>query len=218
MLIPAADLLCRKTRILSTPDRTYHQAPRSVEFLAIRSSLAVSIASCRHPIQLLSGFGEIRICRNKIRHTKPLVLFLRMMLKYAQQKRSSLKCNCSVPNDSPHEATRAAVALSGNGQPRRRPEQPPGSNTRVCLDFGCMAFLYQGGASWLKVVRQVLSLVSSSRLQEKSDGGIDSGRRVIPVIHPICCSALRALASLHFWFYVCLRGETWVLSLMLQVC
>ena len=47
---------------------------------------------------------------------------------------------------------------------------------------------------------------------------INAGRRAIPVFYSIYCSALRTLASLHVWFYVCLRGETWLLSLMLQVC
>ena len=53
VLSPAThDLVRRKKRVLSTLDDTCHQAPRSVEFLALSSSLAVSTALCRHPIQL----------------------------------------------------------------------------------------------------------------------------------------------------------------------
>ena len=33
------------------------------------------------------------------------------------------------------------------------------------------------------------------------------------MLHTICCSTLRTLASLRVCFYVCLRGETWLLSL-----
>ena len=105
--IPAANLVCRKERILLTLDCTCPEAPRSVEFLAIRPSLAISIVSCRHPIQLRSGFGEVAICRNNIRCTKSLVLLLKMMLKYAQQKRSNLRCHRSVPNNSPPPKQRA---------------------------------------------------------------------------------------------------------------
>ena len=43
-------------------------------------------------------------------------------------------------------------------------------------------------------------------------------RRYIPVFLFICCGALRTLASRYVWFYVCLHGETWLLSLMLQSC
>ena len=64
MLSPAAhDLMCRKKLILSTPDRTCHQAPRSVEFLAIRPSLTVYF-SCRLTLTAPSnqpGFGGIAI-------------------------------------------------------------------------------------------------------------------------------------------------------------
>ena len=41
------------------------------------------------------------------------------------------------------------------------------------------------------------------------------GRQDIPFI---CFGALRKLDSLHIRFYVCLRGETWLLGLMLQFC
>ena len=43
-------------------------------------------------------------------------------------------------------------------------------------------------------------------------------RRAIPVHHSICCSVLRTRASLGVWFYVCLRGETWVPSFMIKAC
>ena len=64
-VIPLLEML--KGLILSTPDRNCHQAPRPVEFFAIKllapwslaiiSPLVVFIGSYRHPIQLLSDFG-----------------------------------------------------------------------------------------------------------------------------------------------------------------
>ena len=47
---------------------------------------------------------------------------------------------------------------------------------------------------------------------------IDPGRRGISVLHSICCSALRTVVSLRVCFSVYVRGETWLLSLMLQSC
>ena len=48
---------------------------------------------------------------------------------------------------------------------------------------------------------------------------IDPGRRsIISMLRSICCSVLRTFASLRVWFHVCLRGETWLPNLMLQVC
>ena len=86
----------------------------ALKLLATHSSFAVSIASCRHPIQLLFGFGETPNCRNNIRCTKLLVLLSKVMLKYAQQKRSSLRYHRSVPNETPHEAKRAALSETGS--------------------------------------------------------------------------------------------------------
>ena len=144
MLIPAADLVCRKKRILSTPDHTRHQTPRSVEFLNIRSSLAVSTASCRHAIQLLSGFGEVATCRK-------------------------------------HTAYKIAWPSLENGVEVLR-----STKTRHSLRYH----------------RSVQTNAQKQR----------------PPLHSICCSARRALASLRVWQYVCLRGETWLPSSMLQSC
>ena len=47
---------------------------------------------------------------------------------------------------------------------------------------------------------------------------IDPGKRIIPVLRSIYCNALRALASLHVCFFVCLRGKAWLLSLKLKSC
>ena len=46
---------------------------------------------------------------------------------------------------------------------------------------------------------------------------IDPGRSAIPVLRSIFCSTLRTLASLGVWFYICLHGETSLLSLILQI-
>ena len=45
-----------------------------------------------------------------------------------------------------------------NGQTRRRlPIEPPGSNTRVCLDYVSMMFHQKGAASWLFIYQKLLS-------------------------------------------------------------
>ena len=81
MLSPA--VVCRKKRMVSTPNRTCHQAPRFSE-LPLSSSL--NETSC-HPFTprtfhslvpspdpvVISGFGEIMITRNNVRRAKSLV-------------------------------------------------------------------------------------------------------------------------------------------------
>ena len=47
---------------------------------------------------------------------------------------------------------------------------------------------------------------------------INPGRQYISAILVICSDAIRTLANLHVRLYVYLRGETWLLSLMLQSC
>ena len=48
---------------------------------------------------------------------------------------------------------------------------------------------------------------------------IDPSKRDISMLRSVCCSgAFCALASLLVCFYVCLLGETWLLSSMLQSC
>ena len=122
-----------------------------MEFLLIRLSLAVFTASYRHLIQLfLSGFREIAIYRKNVRRTKSLVL--RMMQPAVQQNTLKLRTPSKRLKRTPPRSS--ARCLLRNGQPRRRPEYTPGSNTRFRLHFVSMTFLQQGGASWMKFVRQ----------------------------------------------------------------
>ena len=275
----------RKKRIFSTPDRTCHWAPRFVEFLAIRLSLAVSTASCRHPIQLSFWLRESNDLPQNERRIKLIVLLLKMMLKsYAQQKRPSVEYYRSVLNEPPPRSNARRLPATGScvDDLDNRQNQTPYFD----LIFFCITFLQKGGASWLKFVRLVLSLVSSSRLHEKRGGGkmaliivetvptgikppaVDDNMRtstsgkcgfcatallltraspvhfsgvnkrgsaimpkLVKLVGPtptlaeelssclaLCCSALRTLAGLRVWFYVCLRGETWLPSFILQVC
>ena len=156
--------MCSKKRIFTTPDRTCDHAPRYLEFLAIRSPLAVSIALCRYSIQLFSVFGEVTISRDDIWRTKPFGLLLKIMLKsYAQQNLFSLRYHRSVQGTTPRSNVRHPPR---NGRSQRRLEHPPGSNPRVCLDFVSMNVFQQGGAAWLKFVRLVLFLHLSPRVQE----------------------------------------------------
>ena len=97
----------RKKRIFSNSDRPCHQAPRSVEFLAIRSSLAVSKGSCRLTLTAPSNqsdFGDDLL--QYVRRTK--FLALRMMQPFDQQKRTraSNTISASQTTPPPHEATR----------------------------------------------------------------------------------------------------------------
>ena len=91
-----------------------------------------------------------------------------MLKSSAQQNRSSVGYHHSIPNEPRPRSN--AHRLLANRQPRRRPKQPPGSSTRVCLGFVFITFVQQGGASWLKFVQPVLLLVSP-RLQERGGGG-----------------------------------------------
>ena len=113
MLSPTAyNLVYRNKRVLSTPHRTCHLVPRSMEFLVIRSFLVVSAASGRltliaHTSQLLSlsGFGKITIYR------KLVALFLEENAAVLPStKRPSFVCHRSVSNVPLHEATRAALS------------------------------------------------------------------------------------------------------------
>ena len=156
--------MCRNKRIFATPDRTCDHAPRYLKSLAIRPSLAVSIALCRHPIQLFSGFGEVTISRNDIWRTKLFGLLLKIVLKsYAQQNLFSLRYHRSVQGTPPTKHRR-------NGRSQRRLEHPPGSNTRVCLDFVSMTFFQQRRATWLKFIRLVLFLHLSPKVHEGGGG------------------------------------------------
>ena len=146
----------------------WDHTPRYLEFLAIRSPLAVSIALCRHTIQLLFDFEDVTIFRNDIWRRKPFGLLLKIMLKsYAQQNLFSLRYHRSVQGTPPRSNVRHPPR---NGRSQRRLEHPPGSNTRVCLDFVSMTFFQQGGATWLKFVRLVLFLHLSPRVQEGGGG------------------------------------------------
>ena len=89
VLAPAAHLMYRKTWILSTPDRTRHQATPWISLPSSSSPHGVprhpfipaaSIATCR----LLSsqpGFGEIAINRNTYDVTNHLYLSWKMMFQ-----------------------------------------------------------------------------------------------------------------------------------------
>ena len=102
-------------RILSTPDRTCHQVPRSVEFLAICSSFSVSTASCRLTWTApsnQSGFGKITIYRN----TYGVPYFLHfawcsIVLHSMKHARASNTISASQTN---HPATRAAFPEMGS--------------------------------------------------------------------------------------------------------
>ena len=73
----------------------------------------------------------LAICRNNVWRTKSLNLLLKMMLKsYAQQKRSSLKYHPVYKGTSPRSN---ACRPPRNGQPRRRPEQPPNQTPEFAM-------------------------------------------------------------------------------------
>ena len=141
MLSPAVnDLLCRKKAgppdsiLYLAPSSSLrripcHQAPRSMEFLVICSSLAVCIASCRHPIQwLLFGFEETTICHKNVRRTKPLGLLLENDVEVL---RSTKTLQPWIPlqrsKQTLHEAKRAALPETGrrvDGLYSRRNQTP----------------------------------------------------------------------------------------------
>ena len=133
--------------------------------LTIRTPLAVSIASCRHPIQLLSDLGEEVICR-EITYGLPNRLYFSrengaQVLRLPKTLRPRIPFQ--HPNGTPLQSN--ARRPSRNRRSRRRPVQPTESNTIVCLDFVSMTFLQQGGASWLRFVQLVLILVRHKLLR-----------------------------------------------------
>ena len=102
--------------------------------------------------------------RNDIWRTKPFGLLLKIVLKsYAQQNLFSLRYHRSVQGTPPTKHRR-------NGRSQRRLEHPPGSNTRVCLDFVSMTFFQQRRATWLKFIRLVLFLHLSPKVHEGGGG------------------------------------------------
>ena len=192
VLSPAAhDLVCRKkadsldSRSYLPPNSSLRgvpccQTPRSMKLLIIRLTLAVSTTSCRHPIQLLlSGFGEIMIYCNNVRRTKLLALLLENGVEPPPYK--NVPASDTIARFQTNLPRSNARRPSGNGQARRRPVQPPGSNTRVCLDFVSVAFFQQERASWLKFARPVLFLVFSSRIHKR--GGV--GKMALIVVEAV---------------------------------
>ena len=115
MLPPAAhDLVCRENRIILTPDRTCHQAPRPVQLLAIRSPLAFSTASCLLSLAVLSNqqpcSGEIAIYRNTYGKPNFLRFSWKVLLKASdQQNCSRLGYHRSVPNEPPTKLEYALI-------------------------------------------------------------------------------------------------------------
>ena len=83
--------------------------------LVVRSSLAVSIASCHHPNQLLFGFGEIVINHNTYGVTNHLS-FLRNDIEVLRstKKNAPVSDNIIASKLTPHKATRAALSETGS--------------------------------------------------------------------------------------------------------
>ena len=168
-----ASLVCRKKRILSTPDRTCHLAPRSMKFLAIRLSLAVSSLPPSPDSVVYFWFrGNIAIYHNNIRRTKSPVL--RMIQPSSINKNAfELRTPYQRPERTPSRSN--AHRPPRNGQPRRRLEHPSGSNIRVCLNFVSIRFLWQKllyvAYVWIAVVG--LKFISSvgQKIQRRGGGG-----------------------------------------------
>ena len=166
-------------RILSTPDRTCHLALRSMEFLAICSFLAFSTASCRitltaHTNQLLfSGFREIKIYRNKRTAYQISCPFLERGCCIPPFNKNPQASNAILEASQTNPPQTNACLPPRNGQPRKRPEYPPGSNTEFFLNFVSLAFLQHKGTSWLEFIRRFIVLIFSvllafsQRLQER---------------------------------------------------
>ena len=156
-----------------------------MEFLAIRSPLAVSTVVRRRTLTantsqlFLSGFGETTNYRDHVRRAKSLVL--RILQPAVQQNISQAPNTIKASRTNPPR--RNARLPPRNRQVRRRPEHPPESNTRFYLNLICITFLQQGGANWVKFVRELFvvrefhSSVGSQKLQ-----GRGSGENIVPII------------------------------------
>ena len=159
MLSSAHDLVCRKkadpldsiSYQYLTPSSSVHEVPCRPFFTCSSHSLVRSRFE-RSP----DPAGSFWLRGNAITHgvLNCLPFSERMMQSSVQQKHSSFEYHRNVPNEPSHESTRATLLI--NGQPRRRPEHPPGSNTRFCLNFVSITFLQQERTSWLELLWRVV--------------------------------------------------------------
>ena len=147
-------VMCKKQRVLSAPYRSRQQAtPWSS--LPSSTSLHRSLTSV-HPHSSHSlvpsnfdgmsysnqpGCGETTINRNTY---KLLVLFSEKMIfrGHPSAKKRSSHGYHPAPDSKTCPQSNARQAPK-NRQARRRPAKPPGSNTRVCLDFVSKTFNFQ---------------------------------------------------------------------------
>ena len=208
--------MCRKKLILSISDRTCHQVPCFVEFLDIKLLAARNSLSSFYPSQLSqpcaitqpscpSGFGDPRIYHDNIPNCLPFSW--KMMLKSpVQQKRSSLGYHRSVPNEPPTKqhkppATDDSMRSSTDGRCDFGPSAP--------LLTRALPMHFSRAKRGSAIMSKLINLIglSSTRPQK------------------LCTCFVRLFAGptvrLRLFvpgFYVYRRGETWLLSLMLQVC
>ena len=179
MFSPAHDLVCRKRRILLTLGRTYHQAP-SLHGIPCHPFFPRSFHSPvpsnlrgSHESIVNSGFGEITIYQNNVWRTKLLALLEEDNAVFRLTKTPKLR----IPSQHPKRTLPGSNTCCPprNWQPSRLPENPPGSNTRVCLDFVYMTFLchkmlYLANVRIAVVVLKFLSSIVLQKLQGKGGG------------------------------------------------
>ena len=116
-----------------------HHTPHAMEVFCRTFIPGVSTASCRLTLTAPSnqpGFVEIAINRNLLENYAQVL----RPTKTLQPRITSQRTNQPPPRSNARRPLR-------NRQSRRRPEQPPGSNTKVCLGSVSMTFLQQGGES-----------------------------------------------------------------------
>ena len=140
------------------------------------------IASCRLTLTAPSnqpGFGEVDNNPNTTAQ-RTACLLLKVMFKsadYQNHASASLKYHPVSKRKTPPQSN--ACHHPRNEQARRRPVQPPGSNTRVCLDlvskiFVCQKLLYVVYV-WIDVV--VLKLIPPGEEAPKRRRGKVGPRR-----------------------------------------
>ena len=160
----------QENRILLTPDRTCHHAPRSVEFLTIKllapwTSLSSVYPRSFHSFVPSNFGGPIAV---GTAYQMSFALDGAIPTKHARASNTIVASETNTPRSNARRPPR-------NGRSRRRPEHPPESNTRFCLNhvsmtFLCPKLLYVAYV-WMDVAALKLIFLVGQKRQRRDGGG-----------------------------------------------
>ena len=144
--VDSKSTMSREQRTLSALDRTRNQALHGIPcHQALRSWRALASV---HPIaHIASWCRTLTIPRISLTAEKQRSAAIRVRCLYLPQENDIpiiSFCQKTLQITTSRYQTRTSLQMfAQNGQARRWPVEPPGSNTRVCIDFFCMTFIFQ---------------------------------------------------------------------------